>query len=65
MRLAIFFNNNRGYLILKKLKKKHKICLAVLSDKYLNKKYVQKLKKLKVNFLIVKKVNQKKIINKI
>ena len=61
MRLAIFFNNSRGYLLLKKLKKKHNICLAVLSSKFLNKKYIGQLKKMKINFLILKNVNNNKI----
>ena len=61
MRLAIFFNNSRGYLLLKKLKKKHKICLAVLSSKFLNKKYISQLKKMKIKFLILKNVNNNKI----
>ena len=61
MRLAIFFNNSRGYLLLKKLKKKHIISLAILSSKFLNKKYISQLKKMKINFLIVKNVNDNKI----
>ena len=60
MRLAIFFNNSRGYLLLKKLKKKHIISLAILSSKFLNKKTVT-IKKMKINFLIVKNVNDNKI----
>ena len=61
MRLAIFFNNSRGYLLLKKLKKKHTVCLAVLSSKFLNEKYISQLKKMKINFLILKNVNNNKI----
>jgi methionyl-tRNA formyltransferase len=58
MRLAIYFNNSRGFEILKKLKSKNKICLVVLSHKYLNKDYIYKLKKLKIKFEIIKKINQ-------
>jgi len=65
MRLAIFFNNNRGYVLLNKLKRKHEICLAILSKKYLNKKITKYLKRLKVPYLITNKINTKKIVNKI
>ena len=65
MRLAIFFNNNRGYTLLNKLKKKHEVCLAVLSKKYLNLKILKEVKKAKVPYLIVKKVNTKKLLKKI
>ena len=59
MRLAIFFNNNRGYVLLNKLKRKHEICLAILSKKYLNKKITKYLKRLKVPYLITNKINTK------
>jgi len=55
-KIALFFNNNRGLEVFKKIKKDNDVDIF-LSKKNLNKSIVKKLRKSKISFQIIEKIN--------
>jgi len=63
IKLALFFNSNRGFKVFKFLKKKNniKIIKIYLAKKNIDKKILKKVKKIKVRSVLIKNINDNNI----